>query len=109
MQDIKRFLPGDAGYIDVLHALRSQHGVFNFSWDIGGELIVWCISGEIAAFAVLMDCGIETFEVCQKFRNQGYGSRMVRELKRERPELCVSGYAFSQGAAKFWRRLGLYD
>lgn len=103
---IQRFHHGDAGYIGILQDLRKK-SLFHFHWDIGGELILWTVEGQIAAFAILEDDGIDTFEVCQKFRRQGLGTRMIQELKRDRPRLCVSGYSFSSGAAKFWQKLGL--
>jgi len=107
--DIKRFQTGDIGYSDVLQQLRSQRSPFTFHWDVGGELLLWTVEGEIAAFAILVDDGIDTFEVCYKFRGLGYGSCMIQELKQDRPRLWLSGYAFSPEAAKFWRKLGLYD
>lgn len=109
MEDIKRFQPSDPGYSDVLQQLRSQRSPFAFHWDVGGELILWTVEGKIAAFAVLVDDGIDTFEVSHKFRGQGLGTHMIREFKQDRPRLWLSGYAFSPEAAKFWRKLGLYD
>lgn len=109
MGDIKRFQPGDPGYSDVLQGLRRQRSHFAFHWDAGGELILWTVSGEIAAFAILVDDGIDTFEVCYKFRSQGLGTRMIQEFKQARPRLWLEGYAFSPEAARFWRKLGLYD
>jgi len=108
MENIKRFQRGDAGYSDILHDLRSHRSPFAFHWDAGGELLLWIVEGEIAAFAILVDDGIDTFEVIYKFRRQGLGTRMIQELKRDRPRLWLSGYAHSPESAKFWRKVGLY-
>ncbi len=109
MKDIKRFQSGDTGYSDILHDLRSHRSPFAFHWDAGGELLLWTVEGEIAAFAILVDDGIDTFEVSYKFRGQGMGTRMIQDLKQDRPRLWLEGYAFSSEAAKFWRKLGLYE
>ena len=104
---MKRYHPGDAGYNDILQDLQGQSGIFDFQWNMGGELVLWANKNQIAAYAILVDDGIEQFEVRRDLRGQGQGSRMIQELKQDRPRLCLSGYDFSSRAAKFWRKVGL--